>query len=99
MRYRIHRIKEAQREHFRWAAHTGGTALLKPRDYEPAEEVEAVSPYAVWKMLADSRPLAPGDVLELLDDEDVPLRLEIFKYIGFEPAAWFVPEPKTEVNV
>lgn len=99
MRYRIHRIKESQKEHFRWAPHTGGAASAKPRDYEPAEEVEAASPYAAWKMLAQSAPLCPGDILETLDGDNRPVRLEIFKYIGFEPAAWFVPEPKAEANV
>lgn len=99
MRYRIHRLKEAQKEHFRWAPHTGGSAVVKLRDYEPAEELEAVSPYAVWKMLSGSAPLSPGDVLEALDDENATVRLEIFKYVGFEPASWFVPEPKAEVNV
>jgi hypothetical protein len=99
MRYRIHRIKEAQKEHFRWAPHTGGQAVIKLRDYEPAEEVEAPSPYAAWKMLSDSAPLNPGDVLETLDDENQPLRLEIYKYIGFEPASWFIPEVKSDINV
>lgn len=99
MRYRIHRIKEGQKEHFRWAAHTGGTAVVKLRDYEPAEEVEAASPYVVWKMLGGTAPLVPGDLLEALDAENQTLSLEIYKYIGFEPAAWFVSEVKSEANV
>jgi hypothetical protein len=96
MRYRVHRIKNVPKEHFRWAPHTGGLAVVKLKDYEPAEEVEAGSPYALWKMLADSAPLQPGDVLETLDEAGNTSRLEIYKYIGFEPAAWFVPEPKPE---
>jgi hypothetical protein len=99
MRYRVHRIKDAPKEHFRWTPHTGGLAVVKPKDYEPAEEIESVSPYAVWKMLSGTAPLRPGDVLESLDDNAVGARLEIYKYIGFEPAAWFVPEPKPEPAV
>lgn len=99
MRYRIHRLKEAQKEHFRWAPHTGGLAVVKLRDYEPAEEIEAPSPYAAWKLLAAGSPLQPGDLLEALDEIGQPVRLEIYKYIGFEPAAWFIPESKADVNV
>ena len=62
MRYRIHRIKEMPKEHFRWAPHTGGLAVVKQKDYEPAEEVEAISPYAVWRMLTETAALQPGDV-------------------------------------
>ena len=72
---------------------------MKLRDYEPAEEIEAVSPYAAWKTLSERSPLQPGDVLEAMDDNDQALRLEIYKYIGFEPAAWFVPDAKSEPNV
>jgi hypothetical protein len=99
MRYRVHRIKDAPKEHFRWTPHTGGLAVVKLKDYGPAEEIEAPSPYALWKLLSDSAPLRPGDVLETLDDQGAALRLEIYKYIGFEPAAWFVHEPKPEPAV
>jgi hypothetical protein len=97
--YRIHRIKDSQKEQFRWSAHTGGVAIVKPRDYEPAGQVQSQSPYSLWKELQDSksphaeRPLAPGDVLEAVES-DGPGRLFITKYIGFEPAQWFVPETK-----
>jgi hypothetical protein len=97
MRYRIHRIKEAPKEHFRWAPHTGGLATVKLKDYEPAGEIDVASPYAAWKMMAESEPLAPGDILEALDENGQTLRLEICKYIGFEPASWFVPELKPEL--
>jgi hypothetical protein len=99
MRYRVHRIKDQPGEHFRWAAHTGGLATVKPKDYEPASEgetIEAVSPYAAWKQLAgQNMPLRPGDLLEALDPVSGPA-LQIAKYIGFESAQWFVPEPKPE---
>lgn len=89
-RYRIHRMKPSAREAFRWAAHTGGTATVKEKDYEASAEIEAAGVYAAWKALASSEDrLEPGD---LLADENG--KLVILKYIGFEPAAWFVPEPK-----
>ena len=51
--------------------------------------VEAASPYAVWLNLRESeQPLDVGDVLEMESGE-----LRIYKYIGFEEARWFVPEP------
>jgi hypothetical protein len=98
-RYRIHRIKGAQKENFRWLAHTGGLAIVKPKDYEPGAEIESHSPYSLWKELRNSPsphaepPLSPGDLLELMEP-DGPGRLLIAKYIGFEPAQWFVPETK-----
>jgi len=97
-RYRIHRIKDSQKEHFRWSAHTGGLAIVKPRDYEAGGEVESQSPYALWKDLQrhTENPLCPGDLLETVDG-DGPGRLLITKYIGFEPAQWFAPEAKADV--
>jgi hypothetical protein len=90
--YRIHRMKPNPREAFRWAAHTGGTAVVKERDYEAGEEVEAATPYAAWKQLGLTVfPLEPGDLLQ-----DAAHKLLILKYIGFEPAEWFRPEPKPE---
>jgi hypothetical protein len=93
MRYRIHRIKETPGESFRWAAHTGGEAIVKSKDYDPGEELEAPSPYAAWKLMNErGQALRPGDLLENLD---APAQaLQIAKYIGFEPAQWFIPDPK-----
>jgi len=90
----MHRIKQSPGEAFRWAAHTGGLAIVKERDYERGEDLEANSIYAVWKALASSdRPLLAGDLLE-----EESGKLHILKYIGFEPAQWFVPEPKDAHN-
>ncbi len=100
-RYRVYRIKESQKEHFRWSPHTGGLAIAKPKDYEPGGEVESPTPYALWKELQHSgsphleRPLSPGDILETIDGEGPP-RLFITKYIGFEPAQWLIPEAKAD---
>jgi hypothetical protein len=87
--YQIHRMKEHHRQQFRWAPHTSGTTVVKPRDYEPGTVAEAASPYAVWLMLRDTeQPLGVGDLLESAGGE-----LRIYKYIGFEEARWFVHEP------
>lgn len=92
--YRIHRLKETQAENFRWAAHTGGLAVVKAKDYDAGvEELQAVTPYAAWKMLGEeNRPLRPGDLLETVHPETGAGDLQIVKYIGFEPAKWYVPE-------
>jgi len=97
--YRIHRIKDTPAEHFRWTAHTGGPAIVKPKDYDSNEEVEAATPYAAWKMLIKQQsPLRPGDVLESVTGDGTPAELRIAKYIGFEPASWWIPEPKPDAT-
>lgn len=89
-------MKDTPRESFRWAAHTGGLAIVRPKDYDFSGEVEASTPYAAWQLLAtDGRALCPGDLLESVG-ADGALYLQIAKYIGFEPAQWFVPEPKSD---
>lgn len=98
-RYRIHRIRESMKESFRWQAHTGGAAVVKPKDYDEAAEemVEAATPYALWNnMKAEERALCPGDVLETVKEDGIPGELQIFKYIGFEPAKWWIAEPKPD---
>jgi hypothetical protein len=91
--FRIHRMKDVPRQHFRWAPHVSGAAIVKPKDYEPSDEVSAESDYAAWALLRNSeRPLGVGDLLELTSGQ-----LRICKYVGFEEARWFVPElPATE---
>ena len=94
MVFRIHRMQEQARENFRWAAHTSGSAVVKPKDYEPAGEIEGSSAYAVWVALRQTdRPIETGDILE--DDAGV---LRIAKYIGFETARWWVPEPRPAIQ-
>jgi hypothetical protein len=86
--YQLHRLKETQRQQYRWAPHTSGLTTVKQKDYEAAEIVEADSPYAAWEKLRETdRPLEVGDILEIADGQ-----LRICKYIGFEEAHWFVPE-------
>jgi len=90
--YQIHRLRESARQHFRWAPHIAGVTVVKPRDYEPASTIEAESPYAAWMTLRDTEDaLQVGDILESPGAE-----LRICKYIGFEEARWFVPEPVAE---
>src|SRR5215472_18129987 len=63
--YRIHRIKDAPRQHFRVAPHVAGAATVKHRDYEEDGQVEAASEYAAWdRTRADGRALEVGDLLE-----------------------------------
>lgn len=90
-------MKDAPREHFRWAAHTGGPAVVKPKDYEAKGEIEAATPYAGWKALAaQGEPLRTGDLLEEITDDGSPGSMQIAKYVGFEKAEWLVAEPKPE---
>ncbi|MDX2149732.1 MAG: hypothetical protein SFV54_03290 [Bryobacteraceae bacterium] len=89
--YRIHRMKDAPRQNFRWAPHTSGVTQVKPKDYEAGEAVEGASPYAAWFSLRETDcPLNVGDLLESGAGE-----LHIYKYVGFEEARWVLPELKT----
>lgn len=87
--YRVHALKESLRQQFRAVPHVSGTAAVKAKDYEPRGEVEALHEYDAWRLLRESdQPLAVGDLLEAPEGQ-----LRICKYVGFEPAAWVVPEP------
>src|SRR5882724_11724937 len=68
--YRIHRLRDYLRASFRSAPHVSGVALLKPRDYVPADEISAASPYTAYFEMRDSAsPLQVGDVLEAANGE------------------------------
>ena len=86
--YQIHRLKDLPRQQFRWAPHTSGVTVVKPKDYLAANTVDAASPYAAWSALRGSD--TPLDVGDILETEGI---LRILKYVGFEEARWFVPEP------
>jgi hypothetical protein len=91
--YQIHRLKETQRQQFRWAPHTPGVTIVKLKDYEPGSVVEAATPYALWLALRESEnAIAVGDIIEVVGHM-APGQLRILKYIGFEEARWYVPEP------
>ena len=86
--YQIHRLKELPRQQFRWAPHASGLTIVKPKDYEPGGTIEASGTYAAWNELKGAETaLEIGDILESEGN------LRILKYIGFEEARWFVPEP------
>ncbi|MBZ5595505.1 MAG: hypothetical protein LAP39_24945 [Acidobacteriia bacterium] len=90
--YRIYRMKDNPREHFRSAPHVSGAANVKRRDYEEGGQIEAASDYAAWENLrASEKPLEVGDLLETDGGE-----LRICKYIGFEAAVWVLPAAATE---
>lgn len=88
--YRIYRMKDSPRQQFRWAPHVAGAASVKAKDYEQIGDVTAQNEYDAWKSLKDSG--APLEVGDLLENENGQLR--VCKYVGFEPAQWFIPEPK-----
>jgi len=87
-------MKDSPRQQFRWAPHVSGAATVKPKDYEPRGEVEALNEYDAWRVLREAGgPLVVGDLLEADGGQ-----LRIYKYVGFEPAQWVLPEPKLPVE-
>ncbi len=89
--YRIFRMKENDRQRFRWQPHTSGTSLAKPKEYEEQGSIEAPNAYAAWATMKDSEePLIVGDILLGPNDE-----MRILKYVGFEEAKWLIPEVKS----
>ena len=88
--YRIYRMKESPRQQFRWAPHVSGSTSVKRKDYDEAGSVQAANEYAVWQQMREAKtPLGVGDVLETETGE-----LLVSKYVGFEPAEWWVaPSP------
>lgn len=89
--FRIHRLKENQRQQFRWAPHTSGETGVKVKDYQESGIIEAPSAYAAWTSLKETgEPIQVGDLLERDDGT-----LYICKYVGFETARWAVPEVPT----
>jgi hypothetical protein len=88
--YRIYRMKESPRQHFRLAPHVSGAVSVKPRDFEQVGQVEGKNEYDAWRTAREAGdPLEVGDLLETEDGH-----LRICKYVGFEPAEWALPEPK-----
>jgi hypothetical protein len=92
--YRIFRMKDHERQRFRWAPHTSGATMVKPRDFEEQGTVEAASVYTAWSALKESeKSLDIGDILIAPNDE-----MRILKYVGFEEARWIIPEVKTGIE-
>lgn len=88
--YRVFRLKENLRAHFRQLPHLSGTAPLKLRDYVEGVELTASNRYAAWMDLKGTNdPLQVGDAL--VEDGAAVF---IMKFVGLEPAEWVVPEVK-----
>ena len=88
-------MKDAPRQQFRSAPHVSGAATAKPKDYEAAAEIDADNEYAAWALMRNTeQPLNVGDLLESAEG-----RLRICKYVGFEEARWFVPEPPPQSSL
>lgn len=95
MTFRVWRMRDEKRQQFRWAPHTSGHTPIKPKDFEDAGAREAASLYALWSELQPTgEALRIGDVLESANGE-----LRIYKYVGFEPASWVLPEVKTGIEM
>lgn len=89
--FRLHRMKETPRQTFRWAPHTSGVTNIKPKDFDPAVEIEASGFYDAWMSLRGTEgSVEIGDVLESEAGE-----IRICKYVGFEEARWILPEVKS----
>ena len=88
--YKVFRLKENLRPHFRQLPHLSGTAQLKVRDYVEGIEVTSGNRYAAWMEMKNTNdPLQVGDAL-VEDGASV----YVVKFVGLEPAEWIVPEVK-----
>ena len=92
--FRVYRMRPHIRQNFRWAPHVSGLASVKPRDYQPDIELEALNEYALWAELRGSdRALDVGDLVETNG------ALKICKFVGFECAQWVETEPAAPASV
>ena len=89
--YRVFRLKENLRSHFRLLPHLSGTTQLKLRDYVEGIEVNASNRYAAWMELKNTNdPLQVGDAM--VEDG---VNIFVVKFVGLEPAEWMAQEVKT----
>lgn len=89
--YRVFRLKENLKAHFRQLPHLSGVTELKVRDYVESIEVSAGNRYAAWQELKGTNdPLAIGDAMVEENGS-----IFVMKFVGLEPAGWVVPEVKT----
>jgi len=87
-------MKDHVRQSFRYAPHTSGVMMIKPRDFEDDGEIEAANVYDAWMGLRGTeRALDIGDVLETAEGS-----LCVCKYVGFEEARWVMPEVKVALD-
>ena len=61
--YRVYALKDSLRQQFRAAPHVSGSAAVKPKDYDPRGQIDALHEYDAWRLLRESgEPLAVGDL-------------------------------------
>ena len=90
--YRVYRLKENLRAHFRQLPHLSGVAQLKQRDYTEDVELTASNRYAAWNEVKDTpERMQVGDAL--VEDG---VNLFVIKFVGLEPAEWIVPDVKVD---
>jgi hypothetical protein len=96
--YQLYRLIDSRREKYQSASPEPGQALLRGRHYEPAGEVEAVSPYQAWRQLQtvteEAETLAALAVGDVLRDPDRDEWL-VCNYWGFDPVQWNDDPPLT----
>jgi hypothetical protein len=96
-RYRVFYLKDRQIPAYREATPRPQPYHLRPSDYEEGPEIEAPSPYAVWKKLEETeeilnaRKMVVGDVLQL-----DPSSILVMNFWGFDEAKWQEPDPAAE---
>jgi hypothetical protein len=97
-RYRVFYLKDRQIPAYRESTPRPQPYHLRPSDYEEGPEIEAPSPYAVWKKLEETEEESPnarkmvvGDVLQI-----DPSSILIMNFWGFDEAKWQESEPAGE---
>jgi hypothetical protein len=94
-RYRVFYLKDRQIPAYRESTPRPQPYHLRPSDYEEGPEIEAPSPYAVWKTLEETeeqipaaRKMVVGDVLQL-----DPSSILVMNFWGFDEAKWQESDP------
>lgn len=87
-RYRVFYLKDRKIPAYQESTPRPQPYHLRPSDYEEGPEIEAPSPYAVWKTIEEteipnSRKMVVGDVLQL----DLSSIL-VMNFWGFDEAKW-----------
>ena len=97
-RYRVFYLKDRQIPAYRESTPRPQPYHLRPSDYEEGPEIEAPSPYAVWKKLEEmeeeipnARKMVVGDVLQI-----DPSAILVMNFWGFDEAKWQEADPSGE---
>jgi hypothetical protein len=96
-RYRVFYLKDRQIPAYRESTPRPQPYHLRPSDYEEGPEIEAPSPYAVWKKLEETeeeipnaRKMVVGDVLQI-----DPSSILVMNFWGFDEAKWQESDPSS----